>query len=249
MKHLLITFGILLVFLLEGCNTNQSTKPGTEKAKNDSILISKTYHSSGGLWKVNRSKKIEVDGKTKYILEGEVLEYYKTPQNALSSRAIYKDGKREGLFIKYYTDGNVYYTINYADGKMNGVKESFHKNGQLMAETPYKNGLIGIGTKEYTPDGKLLAPMELKVWYNKNGNTTTVYAQVLNKGRVTKRVKFYEGLLIEGKYSHNNLQQVPMSGDRAQITIHNTPATVTISAKAKSAHNNYSFLSKTIKIK
>lgn len=237
-----------MLFLLGACQSGTRKKTGAKEEKNDSILITKTYHPGGGLWKVNRAKKVEANGKVKYVMDGEVLEYYKTPQNALSSKAIYKDGKRNGLFIKYYTDGKVYYHVNYLNGKMNGVKKSYHKNKQLMAEIPYKQGLIGVGTKEYTPDGKLLAPMKLKVWYKKNGSSVIVYAQVLNKGRVTKRAKFYEGLLIDGKYAHNNLHQVTMKEGTAEITLYDNPSFVSISAKAKSARNNYSLLNKSIKI-
>ena len=249
MKQKLLALSVLMVFLLGACNGGQKTKKnGSDEAENDSILVTKTYHPGGGLWKVNRGKKVEVNGKTQYVMEGEVLEYYKTPKNALSSKAIYKDGKRNGPFYKYYTDGKLYYEVPYVDGKMNGIKKSYHENGNLMAETPYKQGLIGVGTKEYTTEGKLLEPMTIKVWYKKNGSAVTVYAQVLNKGKVTKRAQFFNGYLIEGTYYHKNLQKVPMKDGLAKITLQDPPSYVVISAKAKSARNNYTFLTKGINI-
>jgi len=251
MKNLLYTTGILLMVLMASCQSGKSSKGqkgGDSDEGNDSTIVQKSYHTTGGLWKVNRAKKVEVDGESKYVLHGEVLEYYKTPKNALSSKAIYKNGKREGLFTKYYTDGKVYYTINYHDGKMNGIKKSYHTNGKLMAETPYKNGLIGLGTKEYTPDGNLISRMEMKVWTEKSGNSTIVYAQMLNNGKPTKRVTFYEGALDEGKYSVREMVEIPMTGATAQKLVYNTPTTITISGKARSAYNNYTLLSKTIKV-
>lgn len=151
------------------------------------------------------------------MLDGEVLEYYKTPKNALSSKAIYKDGKRNGKYIKYYTDGKPYYQVNYTNGKMDGLKKSYHKNGNLIAQPPYKQSLIGVGTKEYTPDGKLFNPMQLKVWYKKDGNSVIVYAQVMSKGKVTNRVDFFEGLLIEGKYMHDNLQKIQIKNGMTKM--------------------------------
>lgn len=248
MKHLLFTISILSLLLLSSCQPKAAQKSNNKQEANDSTIVQKTYHPGGGLWKVNRIKKVEVDGKSKHVLHGEVLEYYKTPQNALSSRAIYKNGKREGLFIKYYTNGEVYYNINYKGGKMNGIKKSFHKNGQLMAEMPYENSYLGVGTKEYTPDGKLLAPMELKVWSKKSGDTITIYAKTLNKGKLTKRVKYFRGVLINGKYTHTSLQNINMKDGIAQISLQNSPKSITISAKVTSAHNNYILLSKTIKL-
>lgn len=251
MKKISAALVLVLVVLLGACNNNpKSSKSNGGEEDNDSILVQRSYHSSGGLWKVTRGKKIQVDGKTKYILDGENLEYYKTPEGALSSKAIYQNGKREGLFQKFYTNGKLYYEVNYSNGKMEGVKKSYYKTGQIMAEMPYKKGLLGTGTVEYTPDGKALDPMELKVWYKKNGSSVTVYAKVLNKGKVTKRAEFFNGFLIEGKYYHKNLQTVPRQADgTAKITLHNSPEYVVISAKAKSARNNYFFLTKGITIK
>lgn len=208
--------------------------------------MQKTYHATGGLWKVSSAKKVMIDGEEKYIMHGENLEYYKTPKGALSSKAIYKDGKRNGLFVKYYTDGKLYYKINYTEGKMNGVKTSYHKNGKLMAEMPYKDGKLGIGTKEYTTDGKLLDPMTLKVWYKKNGNNYIVYAQVLNNGKVTKRAEFYEGILVDGKYYHDGLQKMEFKNGTASVTLYSKPTFVSVSAKARSARNNYSLINKVI---
>ena len=256
MKHLLITISILTTLLLGSC---QSKATKTSAAKDSStaqeeelpkdVIVQKTYHPTGGLWKVNRARKVVEDGKSKYVLDGEVLEYYKTPKNALSSRSIYKEGKRDGMFIKYYTDGKVYYEINYTDGKMNGIKKSYFKTGKLMAEMPYKNGSLGVGTKEYTPDGKLVPPMELKVWYTKSGSSAIVYAKTMNKGKLTKRAEYFEGALIDEKYTFKGQQTVNMHDGIAQMTLYNNPTKVTISAKVRSARNNYFLLSKTISIK
>lgn len=250
MKKIKVAFFVLALVLLGACNGNPNGKQGKSgDAENDSILTQKTYHSSGGLWKVSRAKKIIVNGKEKFIMDGENLEYYKTPKNALSSKAIYKDGKRDGLYQKFYAEGNLYYKVNYKEGKMDGVKTSYYKDGKIMAETPYKKGLIGVGTKEYTSKGIEQSPMELKVWYEKNGSAITLFAKVLNKGKVTKRAKFYNGYLIEGEYFHKNLQEMPVKNGIAEFTIHNPAQFLVISTKVKSARNNYFFLKKEITIK
>ncbi len=249
MKKYCTTLVLVLLVILSACNnSSKSAQSKVGEAGNDSILVQKSYHSSGGLWKVSRAKKIEINGKTKYMLEGENLEYYKTPQGALSSKAIYKDGKREGLFQKYYAEGELYYEVNYSNGKMEGVKKSYYKDGKVMAETPYSRGLIGTGTVEYSSKGIVLEAPELKVWKEYNGSVLTVYAKVLNKGKKTSRVEFFNGFLIEGKFYHSNLQKVPVKDGVAQLTLHNAPDHVVISAKVKSARNNYYFLTKSLKL-
>lgn len=249
MKQLILSLSLLLIITLSSCAGGRKGGKTSDGDKNDSTLVKKTYHSTGAIWKVNRGKKVLVDGKTKFIMHGEVLEYYKTPEGALSSKTNFVNGKRNGMYTKYYTDGSVYYKVNYLDGKRFGVKTSYHKNGQVMAEVPYKKGLMGVGTKEYTPSGELIEPMTMKVWYKKNGSQVTVYAQAFNKGRATKRVEFFEGLLVEGKYVHKGLRKVPMKDGIGQITLSTHSGAVTITAKVKSARNNYSIVTKAIAIK
>ena len=250
MKKVSAVLLILLMVALGACNSNPKQKGSkSEEPENDSILTQKTYHSSGGIWKESRAKKIIVDGKEKYILDGENKEYYKTPKGALSSIAIYKDGKRNGLFQKFYTNGKLYYEVNYENGKMNGTKKVYYEDGTLMAEMPYKKGLLGTGTVEYTSKGIKKDPMKLSVWYEKKGSSIVVYAKVLDKGKVNKRAEFFNGFLIEGKYYHKNLKVVPAKNGLAKTTLSASTEYVVISAKAKTARNNYVFLTKGVTIK
>lgn len=253
MKLRLFTASILMVFLLGACNNGgQKTKKraGSGSEKNDSILVTKTFYPRGGLQRVNRGKKVVIDGIEKYVMDGEVLEYYKTPKNTLASRAMYKNGKRNGMYYKYYTNGKLYYELPYENGKPEGVKKMYYEDGTLMSETPYKKGLIGVGSKEYTSKGILKDPPQLKVWYKKHDNgSVTVYAKVLNDGKVTKRVVFYNGYLIEGKYCHKNLKEIEVgSNGVAEINIVNPMSYIVISAKVKSARSVYHLLTKGINI-
>lgn len=250
MKTKLFAVSLLMVFLLGACNNGKSKKGKSGDAENDSILVTKTFYPGGGLQRINRGKKVIVDGKEQYVMHGEVLQYYKVPQNKLASKAIYKDGKRNGMYYKYYTNGKLYYQVNYVNGKMEGVKKMYFEDGKLMAEIPYKQGLIGVGTKEYTSKGTLLPPVELKVWYEKKGSAVTVYAKVLNKGKVTKRAEVFYGFLIEDKYYHKNLQPMQMgSNGIAKITLQSAPSLIVISSKVRSARNNYHFVAKRLTVK
>ena len=40
--------------------------------------------------------------------------------------------KKNGEYISYYTNGQLYEICNYIDGKINGEHKSYYNNGQLI---------------------------------------------------------------------------------------------------------------------
>jgi antitoxin component YwqK of YwqJK toxin-antitoxin module len=52
----------------------------------------------------------------------------------------YKDGKLDGLWKSYWSNGELYYSCYFKDGKLDGLFESFYDNGQLEYKECYKNG-------------------------------------------------------------------------------------------------------------
>ncbi len=251
MKRKLFALSVLMLIFLGACTNQKAKKGAADKPENDSILTMKNYYPGGGLKSIQTGKKVEKNGKTQYVMEGKCTEYYKTPKNALASKATYKNGKRDGMFYKYYTNGKLYYEVPYAEGKMEGLKKMYYEDGKVMSEVPYKKGLIGIGTKEYTSKGvELKDQMSIKVWYKKTGSGITVYAKAFNDGKLTKRAEFFEGFLIESKYYHKNLHEMKMGSDGvAKIEISSPMSYIVVSAKIRSARNVYHFVSQGINVK
>ena len=52
----------------------------------------------------------------------------------------FKNGLREGSWVRYWDNGNLYYKGDYKNGKKEGSWVSYHKNGQLRYKGDYKNG-------------------------------------------------------------------------------------------------------------
>ena len=54
----------------------------------------------------------------------------------------YKDGKREGLYQKWYIDGEKLLECIYKDDKLEGLYQEWYKNGQKLIECTYTDGRL-----------------------------------------------------------------------------------------------------------
>jgi hypothetical protein len=70
--------------------------------------------------------------------EGAWIRYYSNGQ--LYYKGNYKNGKKEGAWIRYYSNGQLYYKGNYKNGKKEGAWISYYSNGLLISKGNYKNG-------------------------------------------------------------------------------------------------------------
>ena len=51
-----------------------------------------------------------------------------------------KNGKKEGTWLTYYSNGNLYLNDKYKNGKLDGICENYWENGNLQMKIEYKNG-------------------------------------------------------------------------------------------------------------
>jgi len=66
--------------------------------------------------------------------------YYDLKKTRLESEVFIHNGKKEGVYKRYYENGQVAIEINYINGKMNGIYKTYHSNGQLFQEGNYIDG-------------------------------------------------------------------------------------------------------------
>jgi antitoxin component YwqK of YwqJK toxin-antitoxin module len=57
--------------------------------------------------------------------------YYDMEQTKLNEEYYEIDEKKEGIYKRYYGNGNLMKICNYIDDKRNGEFKSYHMNGQL----------------------------------------------------------------------------------------------------------------------
>jgi len=65
----------------------------------------------------------------------------------------FKNGKKNGAWVKYWNDGQLWYKGNYKNFKKEGVWVNYHSNGQLLSKGNYKNGKADGAWVYYRADG------------------------------------------------------------------------------------------------
>ena len=70
--------------------------------------------------------------------DGPYVRYHKNGQLFLKTN--YKDGKRDGPYIRYYDNGRLSSKGKQKDGKQEGPHVTHHRNGQLQTKGTFKDG-------------------------------------------------------------------------------------------------------------
>ncbi len=73
----------------------------------------------------------------------------------------YKNGKRHGLYRKWFKDGTLSFEANYDNGLQHGIAKSWWKNGNLRSEANYNNGIVNGIQKQWYKSGNLFKQMTI----------------------------------------------------------------------------------------
>ena len=68
-------------------------------------------------------------------------------------RGSFKDGKREGYWVRYWDNGQLAYKGNFKNGLEEGTWVGYWNTGQLSYKGSYKNGNREGDWKDYNKDG------------------------------------------------------------------------------------------------
>ena len=68
----------------------------------------------------------------------------------------YKNGKKEGAWVYYYSNGQVSYKGNYKNGEREGEWDYYENNGQLWSKGNFKNSEREGAWVDYNKDGTIV---------------------------------------------------------------------------------------------
>jgi antitoxin component YwqK of YwqJK toxin-antitoxin module len=262
--------------LLLSCNSPEKQGAKTSKdAKNDTIVdtsavtILKEYFSNGKIKTETAAKGDLRHGLTKnYDRTGKLLSQVNYVNNTregmatnfyaasgkVNSTLIYKNGIKVGDEIWYYESGQPYRVTPYVKGVANGIQKYYYEDGKIKAEVPIKNGNPGIGLKEYKKDGTLITAYPTLVITQKD-YLATANKIILNieLSDPYTEVKFYRGVLEEGKFITGKLFQLATQNRIAQVDFNVARGStvnekVVIIANLKTPMGNPLILSKTFNV-
>ena len=83
--------------------------------------------------------------------EGLWVYYYDNGQ--LSYKGTFKFGKKDGTWVYYHSNGQLSYKVTYKDDKKDGPYVNYYDNGQLGSKGTYKNGKEDGRWVRYWSDG------------------------------------------------------------------------------------------------
>ena len=178
-KYLIIS----LLFFLNGCSigVKEFNKKDiiftnglwTEKFS-DELITGKVYKFFG---EKDNLKKVYIGNLLNGKEDGLWTKWYDNGQK--SNEETYKDGKLDGLWTIWYENGQKKYQGTYKDGKEDGLHTIWFKNGQKNSEGTYKDGeKDGLSTGWYENGQKR------KEWYYKDGDLVKVIGKWNEDGSV-----------------------------------------------------------------
>ncbi|WP_245553839.1 energy transducer TonB [Cytophaga aurantiaca] len=95
-----------------------------------------------------------------YVKQGYCIYYLN--DSVVYSEGDYMEGKKSGIWKKYYSSGELWYTETDVEGDRNGTLKGYYKTGEIKRIEEYKNDTLVTG-KCYTKSGKDTAYYEMYI--------------------------------------------------------------------------------------
>ncbi len=161
-------------------------------------------------WENGNKKRFE-NLNDKGFREGDYKEWYEN--GTLKTEEHYRNGRRDGLSIKYHPSGKIHIKAKYmlvtrGNGGLgieerdvlNGLTEEYYENGQLKKKYPYVNGAVDGEYKEWYENGQLAKVGTVRDEFN-----TGIYKEFHENG-IEKLVGEYKKNSCVGKWvaTHDN---------------------------------------------
>ncbi len=77
------------------------------------------------------------------------------PNEVLSESIQFRNGKKHGLFKKWYSNGQISFEGTYKDGRLDGKVTTWWKDGTIRSEANYVSGVLSGVQKQWYSSGSL----------------------------------------------------------------------------------------------
>ena len=121
------------------------------------LIVFTTFSVIGNCEKVKMNDLTERDGL--YFKKSSEIPFTGELEGRYQGKML--DGKREGLWLTYSPEGNLWFKKNYVNGIIDGISFMYHMNGQLRSKSLYDMG-VELSTEEYDKKGRLRFKLEFE---------------------------------------------------------------------------------------
>ncbi len=125
MKKALLLFAALLV---AGCGEKSLSDSKVKKLLEEAVEHDSLQERDDLVYRVNESEPYS----------GWAKEMYDSGQ--AKGLGQFKDGKQDGLEMRWHENGQKSYEATYKDGELDGLRTRWNENGQKKSETTFKDG-------------------------------------------------------------------------------------------------------------
>lgn len=141
--------GIIIVLIAGACSS-KNDDISSPKAKKKEVDLQNIHHVQMGIDDTIQLKSIENQDQ---VENGEIILSY--PDGKLKAKGLLKDGKKEGLWESYHSNGNKWSSTFYVKGKANGHSITYYKNGKIHYKGEYEDGQRTGKWEFYDEQGEL----------------------------------------------------------------------------------------------
>ncbi|MDL5048500.1 hypothetical protein QQ054_21030 [Oscillatoria amoena NRMC-F 0135] len=182
-----------------------------------------------------RLEKKKYTGEKKYFYENKkiktIIRYKDGKRNGISvnfykdgNKCVeteFKDGKKNGTLTWYFQNGKPYRVISYVNDKMQGPYTEYHHGGAVKFVAQFNEDMPCTGYKEYDYKGKEAPELKINVEYVGYNRETVSYRYKASLNQSVTNALFYMGTLKEGKCFDDRLIESPFynTGTEAIIDV------------------------------
>jgi antitoxin component YwqK of YwqJK toxin-antitoxin module len=155
------------------------------------ILFLIVFSSNSVSETIRQDQLVEKDGVvyksgSNQPFTGSIMDVYDNFQTM--GTGTFKEGKRDGMWISFWKNGNVENEGVFKEGKKHGLFESFFENGQLKSKINYQMGEYNGSWEWFYPNGQIEQKGMFKngkeegrwEFYHENGQHKWVYHNYKN---------------------------------------------------------------------
>jgi antitoxin component YwqK of YwqJK toxin-antitoxin module len=124
---------------------------------------------------INKTNPVNGRKTGYWIVTGSMSKINGYNSEAIIEEGVYLNSRKNGLWIKYWPNGNPKSKIKYKNGRSFGDYVTFFQNGNIEEKGEMNGGLLQGGYELYWPNGKIRQEKKFNLYGNPEGGVSFYY--------------------------------------------------------------------------